>query len=252
MTRKKHKERPVGFKGVISLAIVVAVIGMLLAFANLATQDVREVNAPPAGDEREAGQAYWVKGDPGTGTERWRTIRAGILNFFEGEVVLAEGDLNQWSRAQLGALAAVVGEEEDPPRPTLFGLRASATAPDFRIEDGRLHVGTTVTVGLPGGDRRMVYQASGTLDVPENGLRFIHGSSLLGRAPLGHVPVLSSVFAQEVLGLYAALEEAGALAPHLSRIQSAVIEDDALILVFGPRSPEEPTPEPPDEETVEP
>ncbi|MCC5805386.1 MAG: hypothetical protein JJU00_03565 [Opitutales bacterium] len=239
MAPKKKEERPVGLTAVMVLAALAVFLGAALAFSSLAVDDVREVNAPPPPDEREPGQAYWVKGDPGTGTQRWRTVRSGILTGFEGEVVLSEGDVNQWSRAHLvpgtGTPAGGDGDEVRPP--TLFGLRASATAPDFRIEDGRLHVGTTLNVAVPGGDRRMVYQVSGTLRETADGLRFRHENSLLGRAPLGYVPVLSSVFAREVRGLFAALEEAGEIGPHLRRIESASIEDGELVLVFGPEPP---------------
>ncbi len=249
MAPKKKEERPVGLTPVIVLAVLAVVLGAALAFASLATENVREVNALPPEDEREPGQAYWVKGDPGTGMQRWRTVRSGILAGFEGEVVLSEGDINQWSRAQVtqgtGAVPAGDGEEARPP--TLFGLRASATAPDFRVADGRLHVGTTLNVGLPGGDRRMVYQVSGTVRATGDGLRFDHGESLLGRAPVGYLPVLSSLFAREVQGLFTALEEAGEIGPHLRRIESVEIEDGELVLVFGPEPPPvEPADEPPE------
>ncbi len=247
MAPKKKEERPVGLTTVMVLAVLSLFFGAGLAFASLATESVREVNAPPAEDEREPGQAYWVKGDPGTGTQRWRTVRSGILTGFEGEVVLSEGDLNQWARTQLTPGTPRSGDDEEARPPTLLGLRATPAVPDFRFENGKLHVGTTLNVRLPGGDRRMVYQVSGTVRATEDGLRFEHTNSLLGRAPLGYVPALAPLVAREVRGLFAALEEAAEIGPQLRRIESARIEDGELILVFGP----EPTPAPTPEESAE-
>jgi hypothetical protein len=229
MARKNKTPRRPSLAVVLGLGLGTALLGVLLAMANLASMPVQEVRSMPEAEKRTPGAVYLVKGNDAP-SSAWRSARIQLERGVAGEVRLTEADLNAWADFAFGRGGRRTGEEPDA-APRWLGTEVRVSGVNFRFVEDRLQMSAVVEApkALPG--RRFVYQARGRLVSPaEGGLRFEPEEGTLGRSPLAQIPILGSAFHRQVEGWLSGMPEVEALRGYESAIEGAEISARYLTL----------------------
>lgn len=190
---------------------------------SLATQEVEELNSPPAEDDLEPGTVYYIKGS--FGSANWESKRDALESGGAQELTITEAELNNWSSRELR-----LPESEDSPG--TFSVAVHEV--NFRLADEQLQVGGVVELPGIAPGKQFIYQARGHFEPgEEEGAQFVVTEGSLGKAPIGYVPVLGNLVLKILSGAYEDAEEYTAVAEAWKNYQEARVEDGRLLLSRG-------------------
>lgn len=184
-----------GHGGSIVLGAVSFVVGALLAVGTLMGQSVREVSQYPEAEQREPGQVYFVRGSLSGGDLYERKLEQ-LVTGSVSNMRVTEGECNRWGRAYLQV-------EEGSGSWVSKWLVEDAEPVQFRVEDGYLWLGTEVTLASWTGNKQLKVQGRGVFEENLRGevtFRLVEGH--VGRAPLGHVPLVRSLIYGQLKSFY--------------------------------------------------
>lgn len=199
------------------------VVGVVAACVFLVFKPVQSVKALPK--EQAKGAVYYIPGSDSPGRAqalpgKLRTLTAG------GTASFNEDELNVWA-ASLGAPAAKPGAapgaaKAPPPEGFL-----TASAPNFRIVDGKLQVGFRVTLNYFGLIHEFTAFATGRFTSRGEVLAFEPDTFYFGSCPLHKLPVAAGFVTSRLVGSQKVPDDIRA---GWAKVREAVIEGGQLKL----------------------
>jgi len=174
-----------------------AVLGLLLGVAAAAVflvfKPVQTVKGKPK--EPEKGLVYYWTGR--TDSNKARAWQDKLAAFEKGgTVMLTEEELNAWATSVSGAAGKPEAKPAKPaekpkaaePAASADSEFVSASGLNFRIEDGRLHLGARVTLNYYGIGKEVVLQATGGFARSGDTFTFKPDEVHLGSCPVNAIP----------------------------------------------------------------
>lgn len=224
MAKKKNKKSASegSVAGSIVLGVISAAVGALLGIVSLSTVSVTEVRDLPPPDKIEPDTIYYVSGKERGGS--YDSKERAFLEGRPGAIRLAEADLNRWASNTFKFAKPKPGEEAGG----LLTMRPSA--PNFRIADGKLHIGMMVETVAFGESKKIRFQTEGEFVSSGGEYVFQPRSTYLGSAhlpPAGFASMVSSM----LLSPFRQSEQYTALSEAWRGLSQVAIDGDTLVLV---------------------
>lgn len=239
-SRKSTEENIEGSaKGEIAVGAVIAVIGAVLGFAQLA------VRAPTLVDPGRPAAAAKAQEEEGTGggfvpflnrapapvevvmgtnrnNQGWKTKRAALGTNRPGSHGFEVGELNEWVRQNFKAA---------PVPKDAGGLGMYPQTPNLNILEGKLQGVLPIKLTTPAGEMDLYLVARGTLEAG-GGVRLVIEETRVGRAKVPGLLGLPQMVAGKFAGPFAASEEMVALETILANVTAVSLENGRLELVL--------------------
>jgi hypothetical protein len=204
-------------------AILGLAAGVLAACVYLVFKPVLTVKEMPK--EPVRGATYYIPGsDSGA---KGRTWSAKQKQFLAGtSVSLIEEELNAWVVSALAAPAAKAGAKPEDGKPALNGIFNPGT-PNFKIVDGKLHIGFKCVLNWYGLTKEVQVMSSG--EMVKSGDKFVYAPETLhlGSCPVHLLPAVAGPLASNLMGKKKVPE---AIAAAWAKVSDATLEGNTLKL----------------------
>ncbi len=220
MASARKKEEPKGPKPyeVIIGAFLSVILGLLLAAVYLIAQPVEEVDELPPEAQQDRRTVYFVEGRTGSALDfDWRPKVTAFETGVSGSIELVEEELNQWA-------AIAFPDLEDMDSEGMVAIIPRSI--NFRVEDDRLHIASSLEVSIFGFGGEYLAQTRGNLVQRDGRHVFAPESLALGGFRVPHDGLIKLL----VERVFSAIETPEELSESWSRMTRAEVQGDRLIV----------------------
>ena len=223
---KESEESGPSLGGSLTLAIVSALIGAMLAAVNLAFLPISLVKELPPEEERDPKVVYYIAGEEKGGTT-WKTKKAIIEKARKGGIAISEGELNRWARTSFkpdpkaGKSESIMGKVKMVP-----------ATPNFRIVDDRLQISSQIGIPILSASKKFLFQAKGSLSNDSGVYQFEAQSGYIGACPIPEFGGMPKLLFNLAAKSFTISEEYEKLYPAWIQLSDATLERGKLKLVF--------------------
>jgi len=176
-------------------------LGVLFSAVFLLLKPVNEARRMPAEEDLQPGVYYLEGRRSGIDGAGWVAKRNEFVSEAPFGFSLNEQELNQWSSASYG-------ERRKQLKLELGTAKIEPGIPNFRIADGTLQVGVPIEVNGIGEKRRIILQATGTIEAePDSSFRFEPDVVYLGSCRIPNFQGISSIVFRNIARVMGAPEE---------------------------------------------
>ncbi len=187
-------------------AFLSILLGATLAAVFLVLKPVQITKAPPADEERKAGEVYYIEGS--RNASNLRALQQKQADFFAGQSV-------RFTEEELNFLVAPAPAAKAPAEAENM---LSAGTPNFRIADDLLQIGVPLNLNVLGYAPTIVAQVRGTFVRSDHVFALEPSEFYIGSCPLHRIPGAAPYVLRKLIQSAAVPEEAAVAWGNLSDV----------------------------------